>query len=143
MSYIQYRNHKRNIIEVAQLNLLGNQCSSDENGLKMKKLDKNCNQSIFSRENLVDCIWRTQRWLQVKVPFFNTLYPFERSRLIKIRNVSLYNLEQLSSSFWDPQNRLIDKNSCWPDVYSFSVVKSSRMVIFLVGLYSEQLVALV
>ena len=56
MSYIQYRNHKRNIIEVAQLNLLGNQCSSGENGLKMKKLDKNCNQSIFSRENLVDCI---------------------------------------------------------------------------------------
>lgn len=36
MSHRQYRNHKRNIIEVAQLNLLGNQCSSGENGLKMR-----------------------------------------------------------------------------------------------------------
>lgn len=36
MPHRQYRNHKRNIIEVAQLNLLGNQCSSGENGLKMR-----------------------------------------------------------------------------------------------------------
>lgn len=143
MSYIQYRNHKRNIIEVAQLNLLGNQCSSGENGLKMKKLDKNCNQSIFSRENLVDCIWRTRRWLRVKVAFFYTMYPLERSRRVMMRNVSLRNLEMLSCSFWDPQNRRADKNSCWPDVFSFWVGKSSRMVIILTGLYLKQLVAVV
>ena len=78
-----------------------------------------------------------RRWLQVKVAFFLDLYPFERSRLEMMRNVSVCNSEMRSCSFWEPQNRRLDKNSCRPDVFSFWVGKSSRMVIVL----TEQLVA--
>jgi len=142
MSHRQYRNHKRNIIEVAQLNLLGNQCSSGENGLKMRNSIKIAINQYFQEKIWLIVFEGPRRWLQVKVAFFlDLLYPFERSRLEMMRNVSVCNSEMRSCSFWEPQNRRIDKNSCRPDVFSFWVAKSSRMVILLTEQHWEQLVA--